>query len=240
MSATDRDRRRRCAARAHLAVPVALLRSHAEILRRLHAIEDGDRPQRSRRAGAGVDPRGARRPAGAAAPDIVGETLAGDAVKLALGAGAPRTLLRSSAPAARSAARCGRSCARAGRRRRGSDRRRHQGIGPREPHAPDRIAPARGELVMSNAAWSDYGIPATPHFVLIDADARRILGRGSATSWSQILSLLADAQSDTELHRARSPPARGAARRAGARRLGDRPRPPAACIRPAGKESHDE
>ncbi len=76
---------------------VAVLRSHAEILRRLHALENrlgsdgftlGDEPE------ARVDPRAAyARSAGAQAPDIVGETLAGDVVKLALGPGAPRTLL---------------------------------------------------------------------------------------------------------------------------------------------------
>jgi hypothetical protein len=187
---------------------IAVLRSHADVLRRLHALEDGavaldDAP------GSALDPRARADPTGAAAPDIAGETLAGDAVKLALGAGAPRTLLaflstgcsvcgplwdelRAGGPAA------------PGIRivvvTRGSDRESLTRLG--------RIAPARGELVMSNAAWSDYGISATPHFVLIDADERRILGRGGGTSWSQVLSLLADAQSDTELHRVRSTSAR--------------------------------
>ena len=62
---------------------LAVLRSHADILRRLVALETGEGSARP----------GARRPVTGAAPDIVGETLAGDAVKLALGAGSPRTLL---------------------------------------------------------------------------------------------------------------------------------------------------
>ena len=69
---------------------VALLRSHAEILRRLTAIEESQ----ARRPGASRHPPpGPGRPPSVSARDIVGETLAGDAVKLALGAGSPRTLL---------------------------------------------------------------------------------------------------------------------------------------------------
>jgi hypothetical protein len=198
---------------------IALLRSHAEILRRLHAIEsradsggftlgDGlaDAAERE------LDPRVAYAgSAGAQAPDIVGETLAGDVVKLALGPGAPRTLLaflstgcsvcgplweelRAGGPSA------------PGLRvvvvTRGSDRESLTRL--------ERIAPASDELVMSNAAWSDYGVLATPHFVLVDQEARRILGRGGGTSWGQILSLLGDAQSDEQIHRARSTSERAA------------------------------
>ena len=68
---------------------IALLRSHAEILRRLVAIDDGVRT-----AGpAGAFGQREDRAAGGAVTDIVGENLAGDAVKFALGAGSPRTLL---------------------------------------------------------------------------------------------------------------------------------------------------
>ena len=66
---------------------LALLRSHADILRRLAALEEGAaRPGQSRPA----------MPAGAplvAAADISGSTPAGDAVALSLGPGSPVTLL---------------------------------------------------------------------------------------------------------------------------------------------------
>jgi hypothetical protein len=188
---------------------VAVLRSHAEILRRLHTLENrlgadgftlGEEPEE------GVDPRAAYgTSAGTDAPDIVGETLAGDVVKLALGPGAPRTLLAFLSTG------CS-VCGSLWEDLRGGD-----------PVAPgirlvvvtkgsdresltrlERIAPAQAQLVMSNAAWSDYGVVSTPHFVLVDSETRRILGRGGGTSWSQILSLLADAQSDARLHEARS------------------------------------
>jgi hypothetical protein len=188
---------------------VAVLRSHAEILRRLHTLENrlgadgftlGDEPE------ARVDPRAAYgTSAGTEAPDVVGETLAGDVVKLALGPGAPRTLLAflstgcSVCGSLWEELRTGDPVAPGIRIvvvTKGSDRESLTRL--------ERIAPTQGELVMSNAAWSDYGVVSTPHFVLVDSDTRRILGRGGGTSWSQILSLLADAQSDARLHEARS------------------------------------
>lgn len=194
---------------------VAVLRSHAEVLRRLHTLESrldlggftlGE--EVSERA----DPRAAyAASAGTQAPDIVGETLDGDVVKLALGPGAPRTLL---AFLSTGCSVCGSlwEDLRAGDPvapgirivvvTKGSDRESLTRL--------ERIAPAQGELVMSNAAWSDYGVVSTPHFVLVDSDARRILGRGGATSWTQILSLLGDAQSDARLHEARSTAERAA------------------------------
>lgn len=70
---------------------VALLRSHAEILRRLTAIEEGVPP--GRRASRPGSTGGAASAPEVSARDIVGETLAGDTVKLAFGVGLPRTLL---------------------------------------------------------------------------------------------------------------------------------------------------
>ncbi len=75
---------------------------------------------------------------------------------------------------------------------------------------------------MSTQAWSDFSVPATPHFVLVrDGE---IAGRGSATSWAQITAFLDDAADDDRIHRARSArhqcPRR--ARRAGARGRRDR------------------
>jgi hypothetical protein len=169
---------------------LALLRSHAEILRRLEALEPAVR-----------EPGG--RPAAGRPGDIAGQTLAGDAVKLSLGAGSPRTLLAflSSGCAA-----CEPLWAAAG-----------------DPSAlpparvvvvtkdPDRerlgrlleLAPAGAEVVMSSAAWASYAVPATPHFVLVDG-VQGIVGRGSATSWHQIGALVMDAGDDSRVHRGRA------------------------------------
>jgi hypothetical protein len=196
---------------------VAVLRSHAEILRRLSKLEsrldpagfalgEADGPEPERR-----DVPEVRAFGGDDAPDIVGETQAGDAVKLAFGPGAPRTLLaflstgcsvcgplwdelRAGGPVV------------AGVRvvvvTKGSDRESLTRLG--------RLAPGECELVMSTAAWNEYSVAATPHFVLVDEETRRILGRGGATSWAQIISLLTDAESDESLHRARGTSERAA------------------------------
>jgi hypothetical protein len=188
---------------------VALLRSHAEILRRLTAIEEGV-PGGGRASGPGST-TGSASAAEVSARDIVGETLAGDTVKLAFGVGLPRTLLAflSSGCAA-----CGPLW----------DGLRDSATGPAGARVvvvtkgPEHeslvrlrsLAPARVEVVMSSAAWQDFEVPATPHFVLVGRDTRRVLGRGSATSWAQIGTLLADAEADSSLQLARSSPDRAA------------------------------
>jgi hypothetical protein len=185
---------------------VALLRSHAEILRRLAAIEEGVHAGGPAPGPAGVrDPARAASADAAAAPDIVGETLVGDAVKLAFGPGSPRTLLAFLSS----------GCAACEPLWDGLRDGVHTPAGTRLvvlTKGPDServarlrsLAPERTEVVMSTAAWQDFSGPATPHFVLVDGPTRHLLGRGSATSWEQIGTLLADAEADSSLARARS------------------------------------
>jgi hypothetical protein len=201
---------------------IALLRSHAEILRRLAAIDDGTAaaglPGAARQAGGGAAGGGAAGggaagggAAGGAAADIVGETLAGDAVKFALGAGSPRTLLAFLSS----------GCAACGPLWKGLHDDRAAPLRARlivVTKGPEReslsrlraLAPADREVVMSSAAWESFSVPATPHFVLVDGSVGEILGRGSATSWQQIETLLMDSDADTEVHRARGTSQRAA------------------------------
>jgi hypothetical protein len=160
---------------------VALLRSHAEILRRLAALEG---------------PAPAARPAGFAAAagataTITGRTPGGDAVQVSLQG---RTLLAflSSGCAA-----CGPlwEDLQSGAVRHGAGTRLVV-----VTHGPERESPARlpalsgHDVVMSSAAYEQFAVPVTPHFVLVQ-DGRE-LGRGSAGSWDQIARLLADAEAD--------------------------------------------
>jgi hypothetical protein len=191
---------------------VAVLRSHAELLRRLGAIESrldpggfalGDLDGGDRRP-LQTPPTGSLR-----AADIAGETLAGDAVKVALGAGAPRTLL---AFLSTGCSVCGSLWEelRAGGPpspgvrivvvTKGAERESLTRLG--------RLAPADGDVVMSSDAWSTYDVTATPHFVLVDSGT--VTGRGGGTSWAQILSLLADADSDVQHDQARTTSERAA------------------------------
>ncbi len=190
---------------------IALLRSHAEILRRLGALER-DRGG----GGAGGDAGGGGRgPAGAAsaaaspggaeaAPDIVGRTLSGDTVKLAVGAGVGAGAGASAGPTllaflSSGCAACGPLWSALADGARAPGRARLVIV----THGPEReslarlqeLAPDGHELVMSTGAWADYGVPATPHFVLVDGQGT-IEGRGSASSWEQLVALLEQSRAD--------------------------------------------
>jgi hypothetical protein len=160
-----------------------LLRSHAEILRRLGPSD----------AGANPAPRAPERAAGAPAPPITGSTPDGDAVALDLAApGAPTLLAFLSSGCS--------SCAAfwAGMDgaplppgvqsvviTRGADRER--------PARLIELASSGVVVVMSSQAWADYAVPGSPYFVLVDGAIR---GEGVATTWPALSSFVADAISD--------------------------------------------
>jgi hypothetical protein len=174
-----------------------LLRSHAEILRRLAEL-DG-RPQAATRPmAAGLAEPRADVPA---ASDVSGHTPAGDAVHVAVTRPASPTLLAFLSSG------CG-VC---------------QGFwdtlaaGPRlslpdavellvvtkgwDEESPSRIAelaPPSVRTVMSSAAWRSYQVPGAPYFVYVDG-AGQVAGEGAAREWPQVVSLLRDALADKRL-----------------------------------------
>jgi hypothetical protein len=161
----------------------ALLRSHAEILRRLG-------PEGSDARRLPDPPTGTR--ADTAAPELAGTTLTGDAVKLAFH-GTP-TLLAFLSSGCTS---CGAFWEKLGDSRpapelhtvivtRGADREQVAKLG--------RLAPDAVPVVMSSQAWEDYAVPGTPYFVLVEDGA--IHGEGVATTWSALASLVGDAIED--------------------------------------------
>lgn len=176
-----------------------LLRSHAEIMRRLGP-EAGSiapaPPARTPRPDDGAGQPGAGRPnAGLSeAPELAGVTPAGDAVKLAFApAQAQPTLLAFLTSG------CG-TCAgfweMLGERRlpagvrtvivtHGSERER--------PAKLRSLAPGGIPVVMSSQAWADYEVPGAPYFVLVDGAVR---GEGVASTWHALASLVGDAIED--------------------------------------------
>jgi hypothetical protein len=174
---------------------VGLLRSHAEILRRLQPAEGAG----STEPGGGLEipppPRGSGVRGG---HDLAGTTLAGDAVKVGLGPEAPPTLL---AFLSSGCSTCERFW---GDLRRGETPRelpRGVRIMPvtKDPseESPSRLAKLAGDsvaFVMSSAAWRDYGAPGAPYFVYVERG--EVHGEGSASSWQQISALLRDAIAD--------------------------------------------
>jgi hypothetical protein len=168
-----------------VALVAGLLRSHAEILRRLGPPDENDNQ---------VDvivP--AQRRSGDAAPAIAGTTLGGDAVALSFEGGG-RTLLAFLSS----------GCATCDEFWAGLDAHALPGgaravavtKGP-ERESPSRladVAPVRTPVIMSSRAWQDYGVPGSPYFVLVDGDVK---GEGTAASWSALARMLSDASGDS-------------------------------------------
>jgi hypothetical protein len=170
-----------------------LLRSHAEIMRRLGSgVEPvaGAPPV----TGASSVPAPRSRRESASAPELAGVTPGGDAVKLSFeGAGGSPTLLAFLTSGCSTCAGFWESLAErrlpAGVRTvvvtHGADRER--------PAKLRSLSPAGIPVVMSSQAWSDYEIPGAPYFVLVDHTIR---GEGVATTWHALASLVSDAIED--------------------------------------------
>ncbi len=67
------------------------------------------------------------------------------------------------------------------------------------PAALQNLAPGNHTVIMSSDAWNDYGVPVSPYFVLVDGPTGSIEGEGAASTWTQVGSLLARAEADTEV-----------------------------------------
>jgi len=61
------------------------------------------------------------------------------------------------------------------------------------------LAPADVPLVMSSDAWGDYGVAMSPYFLFVSETTGTVRSEGSASSWEQVRSLLRDAIEDDQL-----------------------------------------
>lgn len=187
-----------------LAILVAgLLRSHAETLRRLPEGEDGaggwDAPTPELQIAGPPERDEDELPA----TDIAGVTLQGDAVKIALGSGAPHTLLAFLSSGCATCANFWHALQSERREPLPGDARPVVVTKDSAYESPSKLrdlAPADIPLVMSSVAWDDYSVPVAPYFVYVGADGH-VLGEGAANNWGQITSLFRDALLDLELTR---------------------------------------
>jgi hypothetical protein len=172
---------------------VALLRSHADILRRLAVLEEGGvartptTPVRAAPSGGEVT----------FAEAISGATLDGDSVTLSFGAGSPATLLAFLTSGCTSCAPLWAGLREAAELESLAERVvvvTHDST-RESPSRVRRLAPAVAEVIMSTRAWEDYAVPSSPHFVLTDGSGG-IRGRGTALSWSQLETMVDDARKD--------------------------------------------
>jgi hypothetical protein len=193
-----------------------LLRSHAELLRRVGPAEGGAGSDAvaggkggagaGTTAGAGLGD-GASAGVGLSGPKpgareprpvpLLGTTLDGDAVKLDFdGPARAPTLLAFLTSGCSSCARFWQELGEQGPPAgvqtvivtRGGDRER--------PARLRSLAPAGIPVVMSSQAWDDYEVPGSPYFLLIDDQIR---GEGVATTWEGLSSLVSDAIEDQRL-----------------------------------------
>ena len=193
---------------ALLGVLVAgLLKSHAEILRSLHELGAG-REDTAPRGPVDVPfevGRGVVGPAGltgGSAPDVVGQTPAGDSVQVGVTASGADVLIaflssgcltchgfwerfRDSAPL-------------------GLPRGTRlvvvtQGTDRESATAVQGLAGEGLLVVMSTEIWEAYEVPGSPYFVLVDGAAGRVAGEGSATTWEQVERLVTNATGDRAL-----------------------------------------
>jgi len=179
-----------------------LLRTHAEILRRLHDLGAGldhDAPVDLVRP---IEPGRDAAVTGSTAADVVGTTPDGETVAIAVGLRDHDTVVaflssgcdtcvgfwdafaRSEGPALPQGARLV--------------------VVTKGPEA-ESIARVRSlaapglSVVMSSTAWGDYNVPVAPYFVWVDGPSGRIVGEGAAGTWAHLLDLLGQAAADAKV-----------------------------------------
>lgn len=177
---------------ALLAILVAgLLRSHAEILRRLHALDGGEGESRS---GLQVT----RRRQTPLPQAITGVTIDGESQAVALH-GTRGYLLLAFLSSGCTTCLPFWEAFRAGVEMPAPEVRPL--IVTRDPseQSPTRLrelAPSDVPTIMAPQAWDDFGITVSPYFVLVDAAAGAVIGEGAAGTWSQVRELLRQAMAD--------------------------------------------
>jgi hypothetical protein len=184
-----------------------LLRSHADILRKLHEL--GASVDGAHRTGNGTDRTEAAadldfsatvapRVVSTPAHDVAGETPGGDAIGIGTTGVAHRTLLAFLSSgclvcsAFWDAFSSGKAAEMAGTRLVIVTKDRSE----ESPSRIAKLAPDQHPVVMSSGAWSDYMVPGSPYFVLVDGPSGGVVGEGSAGSWDKLRDLMGEALDD--------------------------------------------
>lgn len=196
---------------------LGLLRSHADILRRLHDLDgglEGDAPARTGAAGRPAGPRTVGREEvntfpGIQAPperegftdtrDLTGVGVDDDALTIRVTEVQHRTLV---AFLSGSCLTCQRFWDAFGKPKKlglPADVRPvivTKGPEQESPAAIARVAPKDVPVVMTSEAWSAYDVPGSPYFVLVDGRTGTVQGEGTGIDWDQVKGLLTQVQDD--------------------------------------------
>lgn len=193
-----------------------LLRSHGEILRRLHELDPQGTPEGSAtstasgtasgRTDEGDDlglPRPVAQIEGRAAADVAGVTPGGDAVGIRVSGVRHDTVLvflSSGCTTCHPFWDALRTADLPGRARlvvvtKGED---HE-----SPVAVGELAPEGVTVVMSSESWTDYNVPGSPYLVHVDGESGRVRGEGTGADWEAVRRMLLEAAGDLDLRRSR-------------------------------------
>jgi hypothetical protein len=181
-----------------LAVLVAgLLRSHAEILRRLHALGAGEDVDRVAPVAMGPS----RRPTAlsdAPVRDVTGVTPDGKTLSVALADSRGYTLLAFLSSGCTTCKTFWAQFAESPDIARTDVRPVIVTRSAVDESLSDvrKLAPTRPPTVMSSDAWDAFRVPYTPYFALIDGSRGAIVGDGAAAGWPQLLDLVERALGD--------------------------------------------
>ena len=74
-----------------------------------------------------------------------------------------------------------------------------KGSDAESPSSVAGLAPSGFPTVMSTAAFSDYDVPGSPYFVYVHGPSGRVRGEGTGPDWEQVSSLLSQATVDAGL-----------------------------------------
>lgn len=174
-----------------------LLRSHAEILRALHDLGASVEPGADRAAGTAPLPTPSLRDPGSTATDVVGVDLRGSAAAVAV-VGTPHDTLLAFLST---------GCAtcqpfwEALSRSTGTDlpATTRLLVVVQEAESESRLRDLAGptlDVVASDAAWSAYDVPGSPHFVYVEGPTGRVVGEGTGPDWPAVRALMTQASAD--------------------------------------------
>ena len=192
-------------------VVVSLLRSHAELLRRLPAPDD---EQEHHAHGAAVPIERAptlsssipapKRQA-SEAHDVVGTTLGGDQVVVSAASGSD-TLFAFLSTGCLTCQTFWDGLRPGVRRPMPGDARVIVVVKDPAFESPSKLAalaPPDVPVIQSSQAWQDFGVQMSPYFCFVDGRSGSVRSEGAAMSWEQVSSLLTDALFDEAAARAK-------------------------------------
>lgn len=186
---------------------VGLLRSHADILRALHQLGVDLDPDADGSTGGVTSPVAFRTREGVPEPrteqtgafDVVGATPGGGSTRVGVVATPHTTLLAFLSSGCLTCREFWEAFADPALALPGRDTRLvvvTKGRENESPSAVQALAPPDIVTVMSDDAWTDYAVPVSPYFLLVDGPTGAVIGEGAAASWTQVQSLLAQALAD--------------------------------------------